>query len=164
MLQPPLTVSRLILSHFLWASYISGAFNLILSLTLFIFIFLIGALFIITVFLLLWPGVCVDIPEKQQKLIWKTTEIELLHRPKALKEANVFSKIWEDPQLQLSSSGDEAEKEEDISEDYEDILEDQTDLFVDQEDISKNQDDTSEDQADISEKKEEIWMRKRWLT
>ena len=43
-------------------------------------------------------------------------EVGHLHRPKALKEANVFSKIGEDPQLQLSSSGDEAEKEEDISE------------------------------------------------
>ena len=43
-------------------------------------------------------------------------EVGHLHRPKALEEANVFSKIGEDPQLQLSSSGDEAEKEEDISE------------------------------------------------
>ena len=43
-------------------------------------------------------------------------EVEHSHWPKALKEANVFSKIGEDPQLQLSSSGDEAEKEEDISE------------------------------------------------
>ena len=43
-------------------------------------------------------------------------EVGHLHRPKALKEANVFSKIGEDPQLQLSSGGDEAEKEEDISE------------------------------------------------
>ena len=43
-------------------------------------------------------------------------EVEHSHWPKALKEANVFSKIGEDPQLQLSSGGDEAEKEEDISE------------------------------------------------
>ena len=64
-------------------------------------------------------------------------EIGNSHRPKALKEANVFSKIGEDPQLQLSSSGDEAEKEEDIPENQgEDKKESEEDRSDDQEGVA----------------------------
>ena len=64
-------------------------------------------------------------------------EVGHLHRPKTLKEANVFSKIWEDPQLQLSSCGDEAEKEEDISENQ-------------GEDEEENEEDSSDDQEGVA--------------
>ena len=75
-------------------------------------------------------------------------EVGHLHRPKALKEANVFSKIGEDPQLQLSSGGDEAEKEEDISENQgEDEEEKEEGISENQvEDEEENEEDSSDDQ------------------
>ena len=93
----------------------SQNFLLCSKLTLIFIFILVRAFFIIAVFFFFGSVICVDIPDKRNwKHKWWTQYRRLLHRPKALEEANIFCEIWEDPQLQLSHGGDEAEEEENI--------------------------------------------------